>query len=119
MPFPSVLFLLFWGYVVWVWIRWLQLAEKTTPQWRRAVALSSLLLATLSTLLSAFLFLHASFTGGDPFMSPPELFFIRLGLLSALLGLIAAVVGKGRLLHHVAIVSVLNLLLWIMEAMGQ
>jgi hypothetical protein len=115
----TVLYLLFSTYVVWVWIRWFRLAEKVTPKWRNAVAVSSLLLATLSTLLSVFLFVHAAFTGGYPFMSSPELFFIRLGLLSALLGLIAAIIGKGRLLHHVAIISVLNLLLWLMDAMGQ
>jgi hypothetical protein len=115
----TVLYLLFTAYVAWVWIRWFRLAEKVTPKWRSAVAVSSLLLATLSTLLSVFLFVHAAFTGGYPFMSPPELFFLRLGLLSGLLGLIAAIVGKGRLLHHVAIISVLNLLLWLMDAMGQ
>lgn len=115
----TVLFLLFSAYVVWVWIRWFRLGEKGTPRWRKAVAVSALVLATISTLLSVFLFAHAAFTGGYPFMSPPELSFIRFGFFSALLGLITAIVGKGRLLHHVAIISVLNLLLWFIDAVGQ
>jgi hypothetical protein len=113
------MFLLFCAYVVWVWISWFGLAEKVIPKWRAGVACIALCLATFSTLLSVFLFVHATFTGGYPFMSPMELFFIRYGLLSAFLNLLASIVGKGRLEAHVAVISALNLLLWLIDAVGQ
>jgi hypothetical protein len=118
-PVLFLVFLLFCAYVAWVWIRWFRLAEKVIPKWRAGVAFIALCLATISTLLSVILFVHATFTSGYPFMSPMELFFIRYGFLSAFLGLVASIVGKGRLEGHVAAISVLNLLLWFIDAMGQ
>ena len=70
-------------------------------------------------ILWIFLFVHASFTGGYPFYHPVELFCIRYGSLTALLGLIASIVGKGKVRPHVAAISALNLLFWFADAMAQ
>jgi hypothetical protein len=78
-----------------------------------------LCLATFSTALSVFLFIHAIITGGYPFYHPVELFCIRFGFLTALLGLVASIVGKGRLRFHVATISTVNLLLWLVDAAAQ
>jgi len=118
-PISSFVFLLFCGYVIWRWVEWFRSKEKDTPRWRAVTAVAGLCFATVSTVLSAFLFIHATLTGGYPFYHPVELFCIRLGTLTALLGLVAAFAGKGRLRLHVAAISILNLLLWVMDAIAQ
>lgn len=116
---PFVLFVPFWAYVVWTWIRQLRADRGNAPKWRAVVAFFGLFCATASTVLSAFLFIHAAITGGYPFYHSVELFCIRVGGLTALLGIIAAIAGKGKVDGHVAVISTLNLLLWIMDAVGQ
>jgi hypothetical protein len=59
------------------------------------------------------------FQGGYSFYHPVELFCIRFGFLTALLGLVASVVGKGRLRLHVAAISTVDLLLWLVDAAAQ
>ena len=93
--------------------------EKSQPKWREGIAFAGLCLATFSTVLSVFLFVHAAFTGGYPFYHPVESFCIGFGFLSASLGLVASIAGKGKLLPHVAVISVLNLLLWLVDAAAQ
>ncbi len=41
---------------------------------------------------------------------------IRFGFLTALLGLVASTVGKGKLRPHVAAISIVNLLFWFGDA---
>ena len=118
-PFPSLVSLLFWGYVVWNWVAWLRSTQKDSPKWRAVTAVVGLCFATSSTILSAFLFVHASITGGYAFYHPVELFCIRVGSLTALLGIVCALMGKGKLRIHVAVVSVMNFLLWFADAMAQ
>ena len=60
-----------------------------------------------------------TFTGGYPYYYPVELFYIRIGSLTALLGLVAALLGKGDLRLTVAAISTLNLLVWFADAMAQ
>jgi Zn-dependent protease with chaperone function len=58
------------------------------------------------------------YTGGYPFYHPIELMCIRWGTLTALLGIVAAAMGrKGRI--PLAIISVLNLVLWFAAGMAQ
>jgi hypothetical protein len=116
---PFVLFLPFWAYVVWVWVRWHKADQRNFPQWRAIVASVGLFCATVSTVLSAFLFIHAVITGGYPFYHPVELFCIGAGSLTAVLGIVAAVAGKGNVDGHVAVISMLNLLLWLIDAVAQ
>jgi hypothetical protein len=87
--------------------------------WRAAVLLAGLLCATLSTTLDVYLYVHALYTGGYPFYHPIELMCIRLGTLAALLGIVAAIVGKGRGRIPLAVISILNLMLWFAAAMAQ
>ena len=118
-PIWSVLYFLFCSYVVWTWVRWFRSEDKDTLKWRRFAALAGLCFATASTGLSAFLFVHAIFTGGYPYYHPVELFCIFIGGLTALLGLMAALHGKGKLRLPVATISILNLLLWLYDAAVQ
>jgi hypothetical protein len=117
--FWRIFFLLLCAYVVWLWVRWLRLPETVTPKWRAGAAVAGFCLATFSTVLSVFLFIHAAFTGGYPFDHPVEVFCLRWGFLAALLGLVAGAAGKGRLRPHIAVISTLNLLLWFMDAMAR
>jgi hypothetical protein len=116
---PLLLFVPFWAYVVWSWVRWLRADQRNIPQWRAVVASVGLFCATVSTVLSAFLFIHAVITGGYTFYHPVELFCIRAGSVTALFGIVAALAGKGNVDGHVAVISTLNLLLWFIDAMSQ
>jgi hypothetical protein len=118
-PIPWIMFSLLCVYVIRQWVRWVGPGEVVAPKWRAVITLAGLSFATFSTGLSVFLFIHAAFTGGYPFYHPVELFCIRFGSLTALVGLVSATVGKGRLRPHVAVVSTLNLLLWFLDAVAQ
>jgi hypothetical protein len=118
-PVSLFIFVLFWGYVAWNWVRWVKGEEKERPTWRSVAIGSGFCLATFSTILSAFLYIHAVITGGYPFYDPVELFCRRAGTLTALLGLAAAVAGKGKLRISVSVISTLNLLLWSIAGMAQ
>ena len=118
-PISSVVSLLFWGYVVWNWVAWFRSTQKDSPKWRAVTTVVGLCFATTSTILSAFIFIHATITGGYSFYHPVELFCIQVGSLTALLGIVCARTGKGKLRLHVAAVSVLNLLLWFVDAIVQ
>lgn len=118
-PIRSLIFVLLCAYVAWGWVGSFRLGEKVTPKWRASTAIAGLSLATFSTVLSVFLFVHATFTGGYPFYHPVELFCIRWGSLTALLGLAASLMGKGKLRLHVAAISIVNLLVWFGDAVAQ
>jgi hypothetical protein len=114
-----LLLLLLGAGVASAWFRWLRQREELTPQWRAGTFLVGLCLATFSTALSIFLLVHAVFTGGYSFYHPAELFCIRFGGLSALLGTVASIAGKGSSRLYVALLSTLNLLLWFTDAVAQ
>lgn len=114
----TLLFTFLCVYVTWQWVRITQ-TTNVNPKWRAGVAVAGLSFATFSTILSVFLFVHASYTGGYPFYHPVELFCIRFGSLTAFLGLVASALGKGKPRAHVAVISILNLLLWFSDAMAQ
>jgi hypothetical protein len=118
-PIPSLMFLLLSTYVIWKWLTWFRSAKNVTQDWRGYAGFAGLCLATFSTALSVFLFVHATITGGYSFYHPVELFCIRFGLLAALLGLVASIVGKGRLRLQIAAISTVNLLLWLIDAAAQ
>ena len=116
---PVLLLLLLGAGVALAWFRWLRQREQLTPKWRSGTFLVGLCFATFSTALSIFLMAHAAFTGGYSFYHPVELFCIRFGGLTALLGTVASIAGKGRLRLYVAVLSTLNLLLWFIDAAAQ
>jgi hypothetical protein len=118
-PIPTLVFLLPCSYVVWAWITSSRPAKKVPPEWRTRAGFVGLCSVTFSTVFPVSLFVHASFTGGYPFYHPVELFCIRFGFLAALLGLVASIIGKGKLRLHGAAISTLNLLFWCMDATAQ
>src|SRR6202035_2438229 len=113
-----IFFLLYCGFLLWCWAVWFR-SKPEVRQWRTAVLLVGLLCATLSAGLDVYLYVHALYTGGYAFYHPVELLCIRWGSLTALLGIVAASVGKGSGRVPLAIISVLNLMIWFADAMAQ
>jgi hypothetical protein len=70
-------------------------------------------------ILSIFLFVHATFARGYPIYHPVELFCIILRFVYSTAGLLASIVGKGKVRPHVAAISTLILLVWFANAMAQ
>jgi hypothetical protein len=87
--------------------------------WRAASLGLGLVAATVSTGLNLFLYVHASYTGGYSFYHPVELACIRAGGLAALFGIFAASAGWGRSRISVIVLSILDFLLWLLDAMAQ
>jgi len=88
-------FLSLFGYIVWVWRTRLKSSDEAGPKWKSVTSIAGLCFATVSTGLAEFLYIHAAFTGGDPFYHPIELFCIRFGMLTAVLGFpLACAVGQ-------------------------
>jgi hypothetical protein len=110
-----IFYSLLWIYVAWEWFQWSRAAEKVNPKWRVLTAFAGLCFATLSMALRVLLILYASIASG--FSYPVRLFCINIGLLGALLGLAGSIAGKGKIRLGVALISALNLLLWIEAAM--
>jgi hypothetical protein len=113
----SLLFLSLGVGIGWAWLRWFSRPQQLTPKWRDGIFVEGLFSATVSTVLSSFLFVHAAFTGEYPFYHPVEL--LRYGSLTALLGILASIAGKGSLRLPVAALSTLNLLIWFADAVTQ
>ena len=65
------------------------------------------------------MYVHAAYTGGYPFYHPVELFCLRYGALSALAGLLIAIMGKGATRVHILAISLVNLAIWYIDAMAQ
>lgn len=118
-PIWSFAFLVFWIYVTWAWVRWFRSRKSAGAPQRGRTTGAALGLATISTLLSGFLYVHAMYTGGYPYYDPVELFCLRIGLLTALLGLVLGLIG-GRIVRiPIVIISTLNLLLWLIDSIAQ
>jgi hypothetical protein len=114
-----IFFVLYFGFLIWCWAAYFRSKPSVLHSWRAAVLLVGLLCATLSVALNLFLYVHALYTGGYPLFHSVELRCIRWGTLTALLGIVAASVGKGRGRTPLAAISVLNLVLWFAAGMAQ
>jgi hypothetical protein len=114
---PSLLLLLLCGYALWKLVGWFGSQEKAPLKWQGHSAFAGLCLATTSTALLAFLSVHAYLAGGyhsyHPFSHPVELFCIQVGVNTASLGFVAALLGEGKLRAPATAISALNLLLWL------
>jgi hypothetical protein len=116
----SFIFYLFYcGFLTWCWAWWFKSKPKVLQNWRSAALLLGFICATASVTLSVYLYVHALYTGGYPFYHSVELMCIRWGTLTALLGMVAAIVGKGRGRIHLAVICALNLVLWFTDALAQ
>src|ERR1043166_1386890 len=114
------LLLAFAAYVLWAWIGWLQADEKfVDPRWRSWVTVIGFGAATTSVLIIVLLATHALLTGGFPYYHPVLMGGMTIGFLSALLGVLCALIGKGKLEIPTIVCSVLCLLILFVEAIAQ
>jgi hypothetical protein len=114
------LLIAFCVYVVRSWVRWFRTAVKLTPpRWRSAVTTVGFGASTVSLTVIVMLGVHAFITGGLPYYSPPLMMAFRMGFLTALCGVLAALIGKGQLEVPTIISSLLCLLIWFVEAIAQ
>jgi hypothetical protein len=116
---PFYLFsIVFWSYLVWSWVRWATHSDSGTSldiaRLRKVVTLSGFGLVTISVLLDPFLTIHAFLTRGFRYYDPIEMFCIRTGFLTALLGIIAAASGKGQSRIPTAVCAGIALAFWVM-----
>ena len=91
----------------------------TPPYWRRGCAVLGFSFATVSTSLDVGETFYTHVNGSFNFYDPFWLALIRTGSLTALLGLILGLLGKGRPRVAAATMSALMLLNWFSQAMSQ
>jgi hypothetical protein len=115
----NIFFAFLCGYLLWSWTICLKSTKRARLGWRELLFFAGLCCATITTMLAVFIYVHARITGGYPFYDLVELFCIRCGGLTALLGMMFASAGKGRPQISVAIISGLCLLIWLADAMSQ
>jgi hypothetical protein len=85
-------------YVAIAWRRWVRRDAKfSNAKWRSGITTLGFGASTVSLVVIVALAVHALITGGLPHYHPVLLFAIGLGLLSALCGIVAAIVGAGQL----------------------
>ena len=114
------LLIAFCYYVVRSWVRWSRTEVKLTPpRWRSAVTTTGFAAASISLAVIIALGAHAIFTGGLPYYHPILMLAFRIGFLTALIGVLAALIGKGQLEKPTIISSLLCLLIWFAEALAQ
>jgi hypothetical protein len=114
------LLIAFCVYIVRTWLRWSRAEVKLSPpRWRSGIATIGFGASTASLTLIVALGVHALFTGGLPYYSPPLMLAFRVGFLTALCGVVSALMGKGQLEVPTIVSSLLCLLIWFVEAMAQ
>jgi hypothetical protein len=107
-------------YVVRSWMRWFRSGAKTVqPLWRSGITTFGFAASTASLAAIIALIVHAVITGGLPYYHPVLTFAFRFGFLTALLGMIAALIGTGQLEVPTIVCSVSCLLIWLVEALAQ
>ena len=107
-------------YIVRTWLRWSRAEVKPSPpRWRSGVATIGFGASTASLTVIIALGIHALITGGFPYYSAPLILAFRVGFLTALCGVVAALIGTGQLEVPTIVSSVLCLLIWFVEAMAQ
>ena len=115
-----VLLITFCTYVVRSWIRWSHVQVKlTAPRWRSGITTLGFAASTMSLTVIVAIGVHALFTGGLPHYSPLLMLAFRVGFLTALCGVLAALIGKGQLEVPTIISSLLCLLIWFVEGIAQ
>ena len=110
---PVAIFI--WGLRRW----WRAPVRIESPRWRGYVAAIAACLAGLSIATWLTCFAWARNIGGFGFHDPTLMLFYAVGMLIAVLGLIASLVGKGKLCGPSFVVSGIFLLLWIVSALNE
>jgi hypothetical protein len=114
------LLIAFCSYVVRSWFCWSRSEVKlTAPRWRSGVTTVGFAASSTSLTIIIALGAHAIFTGGLPYYHPLLMVAFRIGFLTALVGVLAALIGKGQLEKPTIISSLLCLLIWFVEALAQ
>jgi hypothetical protein len=91
-------------------------SRHATPVWRAIAGIASSGAAAASAMLYSSTAVYARWTGGFSFYDPALMRIYRYGFLSALLGVLLAVLAKGRVRVGTVSLSVFMLLLWILVA---
>jgi Co/Zn/Cd efflux system component len=107
-------------YVARTWVRWLRSKVKLTePRWRSGTTVFGFALTIVSLLLIVALAVHSLITGGLSYYHPTLMRAMRIGVLTALAGMVAAFIGTGQLENPAIAVSGLGLLIWFVEGIAQ
>jgi len=114
------LLIAFCAYVTRSWVRWSRNQVKLTPpRWRSGITIIGFGASTTSLAVIVALGAHALITGGLPYYHPILMLAFRVGFLTALGGVLAALIGTGQLEVPTTFSSLLCLLIWFVEAMAQ
>jgi hypothetical protein len=107
-------------FVAMTWARWIAADAKfVEPRWRSLFATIGFVFSTSSLVMIIALAIHALVTGGLPYYSRPLMAAFGLGFLTAIAGVLGAILGKGPLEIPTIISSLLCLAFWLMEAVAQ
>jgi hypothetical protein len=118
--FVWALLIAFCVYIVRTWLRWSRAEVKLSPpRWRSGITTIGFGASTASLVLIVALGVHALITGGFPYYSHPLMLAFSVGFLTALCGLLAAVIGTGQLEVPTFVSSLLCLLIWFVAAIAQ
>jgi len=93
--------------------------RNATPQWRSLGGVVAVALGTASAMLYVGTGLYARTIGGFPFYDPTLLRIYRYGALTALLGLVLAIVSRSRVRAVAFGFSGFMFLLWVLAAEGE
>jgi hypothetical protein len=97
-------------YVVRSWMRWFRGEVKLSPpRWRSGIATIGFGSSTASLTVLVTLGVHASITGGLPYLFASANDGLPRGFLTALCGVLAALIGKGQLEVPTIISSLLSI----------
>jgi len=114
------LLIAFCVYVVRTWALWSRAEVKLNPpRWRSGITTIGFGASTASLAAIIALAVHALITGGLPYYHPILMLAFRIGFLTALCGVLAALIGTGQLEVPTIISSLLCLFIWFVEAMAQ
>jgi hypothetical protein len=126
MPSVIVRFLLFMvplgplGFLAWSVRRWLRTAPRiVSPAWRSYFAFAATSLAGVSVLVWIVVGIWAQAIGWFPFYDPVLMRLYAWGFLTGFAGLVAGLVGKGKLRWPACGVSALMTFLWLAWMAGE
>lgn len=105
-------------YCAWAWRRSFTLKPRAEPRWRGLLAFIGLALGSVSLLIFLAAWVHARVGGGLAYNGLGELLYTRLGLITAVAGLLAALTSKGFPRLPASIISAILSLLWIAVTVG-
>jgi hypothetical protein len=108
------------GFLAWSVRRWLHTTPRiVSPAWRCYFAFTATSLAGVSVLVWIVMEIWARAIGGFPFYDPILMRLYAWGFMTGFAGLVAGLVGKGKLRWPACGVSALMTLLWLAWMAGE